>query len=53
MNDDLHVKKAFETLLGNVSRLLDHAEKDRLSRKDVETTVSSLKQIDEVLQVIF
>jgi hypothetical protein len=53
MNNNLHAKKAFEVLLGNVSRLSDLAEKDSLSRKDVETTVSGLKQIDEVLQMIF
>ena len=53
MNNDLHVKAAFDALFKTVSKLVSLAEKGRLSFEDAEETVATLKSIDQVLQVIF
>jgi len=53
MNNDLHVKKAFDALFNNTSKLLAMAEKGKVNRKDREKAVAVLEGIDQVLQVIF
>ena len=53
MNDDLHVKKAFDALFRTVSRLSSLAEKGKVSIGDTEEIMADLKSIDQVLQVIF
>ena len=53
MNNDLHVKDAFDALFKTVSKLVSLAEKGRLSFEDAKETVATLKSIDQVLQVIF
>jgi len=53
MNDDLHVKKAFDALFMGVSKLKDLATKGKVSPEDAKVALSELKQIDQVLNVIF
>jgi cysteinyl-tRNA synthetase len=53
MNNDLHVKDAFDALFRDVSRLVFQAEKGKLSSKDAKQAISMLRRIDQVLQVIF
>lgn len=53
MNDDLHVKDAFDALFQTVSTLSSLAEKGKVSTDDAEEIVADLKSIDQVLQVIF
>jgi len=53
MNNDLHVKNAFDALFGTVSKLLSLAEKGKVSVEDAEEAVAELKSMDRVLQVIF
>ena len=52
MNNDLHVKKAFDALFNNISKLLIMAEKDKVGVHDREKALATLKSIDQVLQVI-
>jgi cysteinyl-tRNA synthetase len=53
MNNDLHVKHAFEATFSNVSKLLSLAERGSANIEDLDRAIASLKEIDEVLQVIF
>jgi cysteinyl-tRNA synthetase len=53
MNNDLHVKNAFDGLFSNISRLLIVAEKGKVNREHREKAVAQLESIDQVLQVIF
>jgi cysteinyl-tRNA synthetase len=53
MNNDLHVKDAFDALFRTVSKLVSLAEKGKVYVEDIEKAVSELKKIDQVMQVIF
>ena len=53
MNNDLHVKNAFDALFSNISKLLIVAENGKVNREDREKAVAQLESIDQVLQVIF
>ena len=53
MNIDLHVKKAFDALFMNVSKLVELAIKGEVSPEDAKIAMSELKEIDQVLNVIF
>ena len=53
MNDDLHVKNAFDALHRTVFRLFSLSEKGKVSVDDLQKIVTDLKSIDQVLQVIF
>jgi len=53
MNNDLHVKSAFNSLYDTVSKLVDMNEQHLLSAKDSKTALDELKAIDSVFQVIF
>jgi len=53
MNNDLHVKDAFDALFRTVSKLVSLAKKGKVSVKDAEEAIAELKSIDQVLQVIF
>jgi cysteinyl-tRNA synthetase len=53
MNNDLHVKDAFNALFKNVSKLVSLAEKGKVSIEDIGKVVAELKRIDQALQVIF
>jgi len=53
MNNDLHVKDAFDTLFLNVFKLVKQAEKGRVSVEDSNEAIASLKEIDQVLRVMF
>jgi cysteinyl-tRNA synthetase len=53
MNNDLHVKKAFDAIFNTVSELVAPAKRGRISREDAEEAMAVLKSIDQVLQVIF
>jgi len=53
MNNDLHVKDAFDALFKTVSKLIALEEKGKVSIEDAEQAIATLKSIDQVLQVIF
>ena len=53
MNNDLHVKSAFDALFRTVSKLVSLAEKGKVDVEDIEKAIVELKRIDHVLQVIF
>ncbi len=53
MNNDLHVKSAFNSVYVTVSKLVDMNEKHLLSAEDSKTALDELEAIDSVLQVIF
>jgi cysteinyl-tRNA synthetase len=53
MNDDLHIKKAFDAIFNRVSKLVALAKIDKVSSEDAQETITILKNIDQVLQVIF
>jgi cysteinyl-tRNA synthetase len=53
MNNDLHVKIAFDSMFETVSRLVQLAEQKKLSAKDSKEALAELKAIDYVLQTIF
>jgi cysteinyl-tRNA synthetase len=53
MNNDLHVKHAFEATFRNVSKLLSLAERGGANIEDLDRANANLKEIDGVLQVIF
>jgi len=53
MNNDLHVKKAFDALFIDLGKLLVAAEKGKVSGEDRKKAVDILKRIDQVVQVIF
>jgi len=53
MNNDLHVKDAFDALFKRVSKLVSLAKKGMVSGEEAEEAVTTLKSIDQVLQIIF
>jgi cysteinyl-tRNA synthetase len=53
MNDDLQVKKAFDSLFINVSRLGELAAARRLAPEEARGAIRELKKIDTVLNAIF
>jgi cysteinyl-tRNA synthetase len=53
MNNDLHVKDAFDALFKAVSKLVSITEKGKVSVDDIRKALAELKSIDQVLQVIF
>lgn len=53
MNNDLHVKAAFDSLYETVSKLVKLKQKQHLSAKDSKEALEKLKAIDYVLQIIF
>jgi len=53
MNNDLHVKDAFDALFRTVSKLVSLAEKGIVGVEDAEEAITELKSIDQVLQIIF
>jgi len=53
MNNDLHVKDAFDVLFKTASKLAALTEKNEVNIEDAEEAVAELKRIDQVLQVIF
>jgi cysteinyl-tRNA synthetase len=53
MNNDLHVKDAFDSVYTTVSRLVELKEKQMLSAEDSKEALANLKAIDYVLQSIF
>ena len=53
MNNDLHVKNAFDALFRTVSKLVLLAEKGKGDFENIEKAIAELKRIDLVLQVIF
>ena len=53
MNNDLHVKDAFDAVFKTVSKLYALADKGNMSAADFRETVAALRSIDQVLQVIF
>jgi len=53
MDNDLHVKQAFDALFSIVSKLSSVATKGKISNKEAEESIKTLKRIDQVLQVIF
>ncbi|MBP7585530.1 MAG: class I tRNA ligase family protein [Spirochaetes bacterium] len=53
LNDDLGAGKAFDDISASVKRLLGEREKNGLSRADITSIGKALREIDEVLRVIF
>jgi cysteinyl-tRNA synthetase len=53
MNKDLNVKAAFDETLKVVARLQELKKQNRLSLEVAKATLTNLKKIDSVLQVIF
>ena len=53
MNNDLHVKAAFDSVYKTVSSLVKLKEKQQLSMEDAKEALAKLKAIDYVLQTIF
>lgn len=53
MNNDLHVKDAFDALFRTVSKLVSITEKHKVSVEDIREAMAELRRIDQVLQVIF
>jgi len=53
MNNDLHVKNAFDTIFKTVSKLIAQTRKGKVSIDEASEAVEELKTIDQVLQVIF
>ena len=53
MNNDLHVRDAFDAIFKTTSKLVSLAERGRVNEDEAEEAVAKLKSIDHVLQVIF
>lgn len=53
MNNDLHVKDAFDELVKTLSKLATLKEKHELSVEDSKRAMAKIRAIDQVLQVIF
>jgi cysteinyl-tRNA synthetase len=53
MNNDLHVKDAFDAVFNAVSELSSLVKNCNVDTKDATNAISTLKSIDHVLQVIF
>jgi cysteinyl-tRNA synthetase len=52
MNNDLHVKDAFDSLYTTVSKLVKLKEKQQLSAEDSKEALKKLTAVDYVLQII-
>jgi len=53
MNNDLHVKDAFDALFDTASKLVSFKKKGKLNKEDAEEAATTMRNIDQVLQVIF
>ena len=53
MNNDLHVKAAFDSVYRTVSSLVKLKEEQKLSMEDSKEALAKIKAIDYVLQTIF
>lgn len=53
MNNDLHVRKAFDAVFEGVSKLAKLIEKGEVRSEESEAAVAGLKEIDQVLKVMF
>jgi cysteinyl-tRNA synthetase len=53
MNNDLHVKTAFDSLYKTVSKLVELKEKQMLSAEDSKEALAKIKDIDYVFQAFF
>jgi cysteinyl-tRNA synthetase len=53
MDNDLDVKTAFNKLFKTVDRLNRMSKQGKLSSEDAQKTITALRKIDAVLQVIF
>lgn len=53
MNNDLHVKDAFNELVNTVSKLVTLKQRHELSVEDLKRAMAKIRAIDQVLQVIF
>jgi len=53
MNDDLDVKRAFDSLRLKISALEGMTNKGKLSAADAQKAIAYLRDVDQVLQVIF
>jgi cysteinyl-tRNA synthetase len=53
MNNDLHVKTAFDSLYTTVSRLVELNKKQMLSAKESKEAIEQLTAIDYVFQALF
>ncbi len=53
MNNDMHVKDAFDALFDTVSKLASLIESGKLGREDAEKAATTIRNIDQVLRVIF
>ncbi|HJX23589.1 MAG TPA: class I tRNA ligase family protein [Candidatus Bathyarchaeia archaeon] len=53
LDNDLHVRDAFDALLTHVSRLKALKARGSVGAKEIETALHHLREIDMVLQVIF
>jgi cysteinyl-tRNA synthetase len=53
MNNDLHVKAAFDSVYRTVSSLVKLKEEQQLNMEDTKEALAKLKAIDYVLQTIF
>jgi len=51
MDDDLNVKKAFDELVRTLSRLTRLARMNKVTTKDAQRIIDTLKNIDRVVQV--
>jgi cysteinyl-tRNA synthetase len=53
MNNDLHVKDAIDALFRTMVEIVSLAQRGKLNAEQIEVTMTGLKRIDQVLQVIF
>jgi hypothetical protein len=53
MDNDLNVKKAFDSLCENLSYLLKFKEKKMLSIDDSKEVIAEIREIDYVFQAFF
>ena len=53
MDNDLHVKEAFDALFKNVSRLVSQAERGKVNAEEARQAVTAMRSLDQVLRVIF
>jgi len=53
MSNDLHVKDAFDSLFETVLKLTLLAKRGKIGASDAQKAVAALKDIDQVLQIIF
>ena len=53
MNNDLHVKAAFDSMYKTILKLVKVKKKQQLSAEDSKEALEKLKAVDYVLQIIF